>query len=90
MQGEQCLRGVEKNVTKMERKGLTGYGNVYQIMSVATSDGRKAMYNQALTMDQLQLAVPSAFATQAHESRSSRYTYIPTSDIIAGMIKEGF
>jgi len=48
------------------------------------------MTNQALTMDQLQLAVPSAFATSAHESRSARYTYIPTSDIIAGMMKEGF
>jgi Domain of unknown function (DUF932) len=48
------------------------------------------MYNQALTMDQLQLAVPSAFATQAHESRSAPYTYIPTSEIIAGMMKEGF
>lgn len=48
------------------------------------------MYSQALTMDQLQRVVPSAFATSAHESRSSRYTYIPTSDIIAGMMKEGF
>lgn len=48
------------------------------------------MYTQPLTMDQLQIAVPSAFATSAHESRSARYAYIPTSDIIAGMMKEGF
>jgi len=33
---------------------------------------------------------PSAFATHAHESRSDRYTYIPTINVIEGMIKAGF
>jgi hypothetical protein len=48
------------------------------------------MNYQPLTIDQLQQMVPSAFATSAHESRSARYTYIPTSEIIRGMMKEGF
>jgi hypothetical protein len=43
-----------------------------------------------LTMEALQHYAPSAFATAAHESRSDRYTYIPTSEIIAGLVKEGF
>lgn len=43
-----------------------------------------------LTMDALRHYAPSAFAVSAHESRSSRYTYIPTSEIIAGLMREGF
>ncbi|WP_073140141.1 DUF932 domain-containing protein [Muricoccus roseus] len=37
----------------------------------------------------MQLA-PSAFATEAHSSRSARYAYIPTADVIAGLRREGF
>lgn len=49
------------------------------------------MNNQKpMTMLELQLAVPSAFAVEPHESRSSRYTYIPTVRIIEGMMKHGF
>lgn len=33
---------------------------------------------------------PSIFAEQAHESRSSRYVYIPTHEILTGLRKEGF
>lgn len=33
---------------------------------------------------------PSAFATAPHESRSSRYTYIPTAEVIAGLRANGF
>jgi hypothetical protein len=33
---------------------------------------------------------PSIFATAAHESRSQRYTYIPTVDILNGLTKAGF
>lgn len=47
-------------------------------------------YASALTVDQLRKAVPSAFADTPHSSRSERYAYIPTSDIIEGMRKEGF
>lgn len=44
----------------------------------------------ALTLDQVRNYAPSAFAVSAHESRSSRYTYIPTSEVIAGLMREGF
>lgn len=43
-----------------------------------------------LTIDQIARYAPSAMATQAHESRSDRYTYIPTVAIIEGMMKYGF
>lgn len=43
-----------------------------------------------LTLDALRSMVPSAFATQAHESRSERYSYIPTSNVIEAMMREGF
>lgn len=33
---------------------------------------------------------PSIFADQAHESRSSRYVYIPTHEVLTGLRKEGF
>jgi hypothetical protein len=46
--------------------------------------------NTALTMDQLLSAVPSAFALGKHESRSQRYTYIPTVNVIEGLMGEGF
>jgi hypothetical protein len=33
---------------------------------------------------------PSIFATAAHASRSDRYAYIPTSDVLNGLRREGF
>jgi len=44
----------------------------------------------ALTLDQLRTLVPSAFAAGKHESRSDKFTYIPTGDVIAGLMHEGF
>jgi hypothetical protein len=44
----------------------------------------------ALTIDQLRSVAPSAFAEEKHESRSARYTYIPTSAVIEGLMDEGF
>ncbi len=38
----------------------------------------------------LRAACPSIFAAAKHDSRSARYTYIPTSDIVRGMISQGF
>lgn len=45
---------------------------------------------QPLTLDALRHYAPSAFATEAHESRSARYTYIPTSEVITALMREGF
>lgn len=49
-----------------------------------------SQFSNALTIDALRSIVPSAFATEAHESRSARYTYIPTSEVIEGLMREGF
>lgn len=43
-----------------------------------------------LTEDQLRRVAPSIFAEQAHDSRSQRYTYIPTSSVLDGLRREGF
>lgn len=43
-----------------------------------------------LSDDQLRRYAPSIFAEEAHESRSERYTYIPTSTVLHGLRKEGF
>ena len=38
----------------------------------------------------LQHKAPAAFAQSAHESRSDRYGFVPTSEVIAGLQKAGF
>jgi hypothetical protein len=43
-----------------------------------------------LTIDQIARYAPSALATRPHESRSDRYTYIPTVEVIQGMMRAGF
>ena len=46
--------------------------------------------DRPLSNDQILEAAPSVFAVEAHNSRSSRYAYIPTSDIVNGLRGEGF
>lgn len=43
-----------------------------------------------LSEDQMRSAAPSVFAEGKHASRSERYTYIPTIDVLRGFRKEGF
>ena len=43
-----------------------------------------------LTDAQIMRSAPSVFADAAHESRSSRYAYIPTCDVLGALRKEGF
>lgn len=45
---------------------------------------------EALEDDQIRNAAPSVFAQDKHASRSDKYTYIPTSEVLAGLRKEGF
>lgn len=45
---------------------------------------------EALTDDQIAQAAPSVFAADKHGSRSDRYTYIPTAEVLAGLRREGF
>ncbi|WP_457391530.1 DUF932 domain-containing protein [Roseateles sp. P5_E1] len=46
--------------------------------------------DEPLTEDQMRAAAPSIFAAGKHVSRSERYTYIPTIDVLRGLRKEGF
>lgn len=43
-----------------------------------------------LTIDQIAQYAPSAVATQPHGSRSDRYAFIPTLEVIQGMERAGF
>jgi hypothetical protein len=43
-----------------------------------------------LSDDQIKLLAPSAFAEGRHESRTERYTYIPTIQVIQALRSEGF
>jgi Domain of unknown function (DUF932) len=43
-----------------------------------------------LTEEQMRDAAPSVFAEGKHVSRSERYSYIPTIDVLRGLRKEGF
>jgi hypothetical protein len=60
---------------------------------LATTIGRNGtsiMSQSPLSNDQIFRVAPSIFAPDAHESRSERYTYIPTVDILNGLRREGF
>ena len=43
-----------------------------------------------LSEDQMRAVAPSVFAQAKHSSRSERYTYIPTIDVLRGLRREGF
>lgn len=45
---------------------------------------------QPLSDDQIRAVVPSIFADAPHESRSERYSYIPTAAVLAKLRKEDF
>jgi hypothetical protein len=43
-----------------------------------------------LADDQIMRVAPSIFAVEKHASRSERYTYIPTGDVLTALRKQGF
>jgi len=43
-----------------------------------------------LSEEQMRHTAPSIFAAAKHASRSERYTYIPTIDVLRGLAREGF
>lgn len=45
---------------------------------------------QPLTEERIRALAPSVFAEQAHDSRSARYAYIATQEILRGLMREGF
>ena len=44
----------------------------------------------ALTLDQVRNIAPSIFAEDKHGSRSSRYTHVPTMEVLERVMREGF
>jgi hypothetical protein len=46
--------------------------------------------NHPLSDDQIRTVAPSIFADTPHESRSERYSYIPTAAVLTELRKEGF
>lgn len=47
-------------------------------------------YNSPMTNDQIAAVAPSVFGIQAHESRSDKYTFVPTIEVVNGLRREGF
>lgn len=54
------------------------------------SGGVIARSRSPMDNETLQRAAPSIFAGNKHESRSEKFTYIPTIDVIDGLRREGF
>ena len=44
----------------------------------------------AMSLEQVRAVAPSVFAMSPHMSRSERYAYIPTVDVLKGLSREGF
>jgi len=66
---------------------------MYSTPTLATRFARNTRVlraDQPLSEDQMRAAAPSVFAEGKHASRSERYTYIPTIDVLRGLRKEGF
>ena len=60
--------------------------------ALAARMGNSVQYRSAhpLSDEQMQRVAPSIFAAEKHDSRSARYTYIPTIDVVNSLRKEGF
>ena len=66
---------------------------MYSTPTLATRFARNTFVVRSetpLADDQMRQAAPSIFAAGKHESRSERYTYIPTIEVLRGLRKEGF
>lgn len=66
---------------------------MYSTPTLATHFARNTRVLRAdrpLGEDQMRGAAPSIFAEGKHTSRSERYTYIPTIEVLRGLRKEGF
>jgi hypothetical protein len=62
------------------------------LMKLASRFGRinQIRRERPLTHEELMSHVPSVFGSDKHESRSGRYTYIPTITILESLQREGF
>jgi hypothetical protein len=64
---------------------------MHQALATRFGKNRKSFTSEMpLTDDQIRRVAPSIFADEKHSSRSARYSYIPTIDVLRGLQKEGF
>ena len=66
---------------------------MYSTPTLATRFARNTFVVRSetpLAEEQMRQAAPSIFASGKHASRSERYTYIPTIEVLRGLRKEGF
>lgn len=49
-----------------------------------------SVFERGLTLDEIRLRAPAAFAEAAHERMSSRYGFIPTQRVLQGLLDAGF
>jgi Domain of unknown function (DUF932) len=61
-----------------------------QLSSRFTRNQHALRSSSALDEQQIRSVAPSIFAQAKHASRSERYTYIPTGDVLQGLRQEGF
>jgi Domain of unknown function (DUF932) len=61
-----------------------------QLSSRFTRNQHALRSSSALDEQQIRGVAPSIFAQAKHASRSERYTYIPTGDVLQGLRQEGF
>lgn len=61
-----------------------------QLASSFRSGSPMLRSDSPLSDDQIRRVAPSIFADGKHQSRSERYTYIPTIDVLRGLRNEGF
>jgi hypothetical protein len=55
-----------------------------------TSCSEREYTMHAMTLDSIRTAAPSVFATEPWERMSERYRFFPTSDIVVGLMDNGF
>lgn len=59
-------------------------------LATTFKDVTSLVRNEPLTDEQLYRVAPSIFAEKKHFSRSERYAYIPTKEVLTGLKNEGF
>jgi hypothetical protein len=75
------------------KKPIQRQRNLKEMIMLATRFARNLSVlrsEQPLNDDQIMRVAPSIFAEDKHASRSERYTYIPTGNVLAALRKEGF
>lgn len=65
--------------------------NTYSRLATRFANATRSMRSEtALDEEQMRAVAPSIFADSKHVSRSERYTYIPTIEVLRGLRREGF